>query len=487
MNTLAFVIGNNDYIEERAKLVNAVNDAREIASVFERLGYEVISGFDCNTESICTLLEDYNSKINDYDASIFYFAGHGFQFDGENYLAAIDCPIENSNQYMCKRHSIMLAEITDIIKNATTTINIIIIDACRVSVGRGVQQHFTNVNAPEGTIIAFSTSPGESASDAGIDGHSIYTGTLLKYIGRERLSVEELFKKVRRTIFNLTSGSQTSWEHTSLVGDFYFNTGQMVHSISLPYDENVVKDRQYQYKGTRIDKIIEQLKTYNWDKQNPAILEFLKVPSSEITNNENFLVGRNIYQCSGYAFEATNFIKDLNSNLRQYFDDEENHLLNGILYEIYFNSNGDFRHENIKKNMIEEVFSLRYDDSFKKSFEFLNKTLEPFQEELFFIPIDGNEAMIDIDIYAEQKSKKEIFTDKEINYEEIQSIKINEVDIHKSFSKVCQSGLNMDGLKNCLSDFLVAPENKINININSNIEIKNFSFIKSKEDDIFDF
>ena len=485
MKTLAFVIGNNDYLEERAKLANAVNDATEISKVFERLGYDIISGYDCNTEIVCNLLADYDSKINNYDASIFYFAGHGFQIDGENYLAAIDCPIENANQYICGRNSIRLTEITDIIKKSTTSVNIIIIDACRVSVGRGVIQHFTNVNAPEGTIIAFSTSPGESASDTGIDGHSIYTGTLLKYIGRERLSVEELFKKVRRTIFNHTNGKQTSWEHTSLVGDFYFNTGQLVHSIALPYDENVVKDRQYQYKGKVIDKIIEQLKTYNWHKQNPAILEFFEIPASEMTKNEKFIMGRNLYQCSSYAVPATNFIENLSSKLKPYFDGEENHLLNGILYEIYFNNNGDFRHKNIKKNMIEQVFILRYDRHFKKSFEFLNKILEPFKGELFFIPIDGSEPIIDIDIYAEQKRRKEIFTDKEIEYQEIQTVKINQVNIIESFSRVCQSGLNILGLKNCLSDFLVAPENKININ--ANIEIKNFTFIKSTSEPILGF
>lgn len=485
MKTLAFVIGNNNYLDERAKLTNAVNDATAISKVFERLGYNIISGYDCNTKTICTLLQEYASRINNYDASIFYFAGHGFQIDGENYLAAIDCPIENANQYMCGRNSIRLTEITDIIKKATTSVNIIIIDACRVSVGRGASQHFTNVNAPEGTIIAFSTSPGESASDAGMDGHSIYTGTLLKYIGRERLSVEELFKKVRRTIFNYTDGKQTSWEHTSLVGDFYFNTGQMVYSIALPYDENVVKDRQYKYQGTSIDKIIEKLKTYNWNKQNSAILEFFKIPSSGMTKNEKFIVGRNLYQCSGYALQATNFIKDLISKLEPYFDGEENHLLNGILYEIYFNNNGDFRHKNIKKNMIEEVFILRYDRHFKKSFEFLNKVLEPFKGELFFIPIDGSEPIIDIDIYAEQKKSKEIFTDKEIEYQEIQTIKINQVNIIESFSKVCKSGLNILGLKNCLSDFLVAPEDKININ--ANIDIKNLTFIKSTSEPILGF
>ena len=106
-------------------------------------------------------------KLTDQDALLIYFAGHGFQMKGENYLAAIDCPIEHGNEYSCGRNSIRLTEITEILKTAKTSVNIIIIDACRVSIGRGISTHFTNVNAPEGTIIAFSTSPGESASDSG--------------------------------------------------------------------------------------------------------------------------------------------------------------------------------------------------------------------------------------------------------------------------------------------------------------------------------
>lgn len=143
MKTLAFVIGNNDYLEERAKLANAVNDATEISNVFERLGCDIISGYDCNTEMVCNLLVEYDSKINNYDASIFYFAGHGSQIDGENYLAAIDCPIESANSYMCDRHSIRLTEITIfILLLLLISKNIIIIDACRVSVGRGVSHLF---------------------------------------------------------------------------------------------------------------------------------------------------------------------------------------------------------------------------------------------------------------------------------------------------------------------------------------------------------
>lgn len=479
MKTIAVVVGNNEY-EEKTRLKNAVNDAKGMSDVFSRLGYETLTVLDGNISELCQLLEDFKTKINDFDASIFYFAGHGFQFNGENYLAAVDCPIEFGNQGICKKFSLMLSEITDIIKDAKTNINIIIIDACRVSIGRGVSTEFANVNAPEGTIIAFSTSPGETASDAGAEGHSIYTGTLLKYMGRERISVEEMFKKVRRTIYNLTDGNQTSWEHTSLVGDFYFNTGQMVYSTSIPYDESVVKDRNYLLKGNDIDNIIAALQSCNWDKQNPAINKFLQLEPSEITKDEQFIIGRNIYQSSSFAHQATNFIKNMNRSLEPYFDGEENHLLNGILFEVYFNNNGDFRYENIKQNMIEDIFNLRYDSKYRKSFEFLNEVLKPYQDDLYFIPLDGNERIIDIDIVAQNQLTKEFLTDKLISYEEIESIKVNQKEILIDFSKYSNVGLNNEGLIDSFSHYLFAPKEKLKIH--SNIKLKKAHFKKKISD-----
>lgn len=219
MKTLCLVLGNNDY-DGSSKLKNAINDAYEISEVFKRLGYDVIYKHDVKSADYADLLSEYESRINSYDASIFYFAGHGFQFEGENYLAAIDCPVDNPNKHICERTCIRLTEITDIIKKSSTKVNIIIIDACRHSFGRGNTTAFTHINAPEGTIIAFSTSPGEGAKDGGMGNHSMYTGVLLRYLGIESLSVEELFKKVRKTLYHLSAGTQTSWEHTSLVGDF---------------------------------------------------------------------------------------------------------------------------------------------------------------------------------------------------------------------------------------------------------------------------
>jgi len=478
LKTLALVIGNNNY-SKNAKLENAINDAKAMASVFEKLGYDVIFKEDITSNNCSELLSQFEEKINNYDASIFYFAGHGFQFDGENYMASIECPIENLDKYNCARSSIRLVEITDIIKKATTKVNIIIIDACRKSLGRGVSNSFSQFDAPEGTIIAFSTSPGEGAKDEGMDGHSIYTGALLKYIGRELLSVEELFKKVRKTVYNLSSGTQTTWEHTSLVGDFYFNTGQMVYSISIPYDELVVKDRLFVSKGDEIDNIIMNLRSCNWDKQNPAMEIFNRLQSGEIDKNRQFIIGRNILQSSNYAFGATSFIENLDSKLLKYIEDEENHILNGMLYEIYFDNNGDFRRDNLKKYHLDKIFALRYNPNYKKSFEFIYNILQAFKDELFYLPTSVDN-IIDIDIKVVSKKIKKLFSEELEDVQQVESIIVNGKNITKEISKICNSSGNSLYLKKILVEYLAAPEELVNV-IEST-EIKKIYFAKEDVD-----
>lgn len=202
MKTLAITIGNNNYCEDAAKLNNAINDAGAMAEVFERLGYDVLSGEDCTMKDCLDLLKKFDAMIKDYDATIFYFAGHGFQVDGENYLASIECQVSYADKYSCKMTCLRLTDILDVLRGNSDKVNIVIIDACRKSFERGGSPTFTPFQAPKGTLIAFSTSPHEAAKDNGIEGHSIYTGSLLKYIGREWFSVEELFKKVRKTVHN---------------------------------------------------------------------------------------------------------------------------------------------------------------------------------------------------------------------------------------------------------------------------------------------
>lgn len=461
MKTVALVIGNNGY-EGGQKLDNAVNDATSIAEAFTNLSYDVILKNDCNALMSSDALAEFEVKINDADSAIFYFAGHGFQCEGENYLAATDCPTDNPNKHICERTCIRLTEILDIFKNANTKVNIAIIDACRRTIGRGATDSFSAISVPKGTIIAFSTSPGDGANDKGMEDHSIYTGSLLQYIGREFLSVEELFKKVRKTVHNLTNGNQTSWEHTSLIGDFFFNTGQLVYSVSLPYDSNVIKDRFFIPEGNAIDNIIMDLKSCNWDKQNPAMSRLSKIPPTEINKNQQFILGRNLLQSSTHAFAVTNFFEDLNSKLAPYTQENQNHLLNGILYEMYFDNNGDFRNGNFKTYNFDKIFSLRKFKQFKKSFEFIGSALEPYT--LYYNP-SGDDKIIDIDIKSIQMTT-ELFNGELEQYQVIETIMVFDTDITIPFSQFSRQNRDEEYLRKSLSEFLLAPLELININTN---------------------
>jgi hypothetical protein len=472
MKTLALVIGNNEY-PGNGKLENAINDASAMSDVFQRLGYQVIYKSDCNSGDYGKLLTDFEARIADVDASIFYFAGHAFEFQGENFLTSVDSPMANPTIHTCNRTCIRLSEITDIIKRSDTKINIIIIDACRSSFDRGISTSLAHVAAPQGTIIAFSTSPGEGAKDAGFEGHSLYTGALLQYIGRELLSVEELFKKTRKTVYNLSSGTQTSWEHTSLVGDFYFNTGQLIHSIDIPYDEVAVKDRLFSVSpNIEVDSVIGGLSSCNWNSQNPAMIKLRGIDSSSINKNKKFLVGRNILQCSGYAYEATGFMDDLSSNLKPYSIDGKNDLLNGILFEIYFDNNGDFRRGKLKSYHVEKIFELKDDPFFESSFIFINEALAPYKDELYYIP-SKESSIIDVDILATEESLNDSLGNEE-KVENIESIIVNGKDITDDIYLMCGYQRSFSCLKDIISSYLVAPVREVNLN--PNITINKFTF-----------
>lgn len=476
MKTIAFVLGNNDYFEG-AQLKCAVNDAAEMAVIFRRLGYDVFEKLNFKSEECSNILSSFEDRIKDYDASIFYFAGHGFELEGENYLIPIDCQIPPINKHEANRYCIRLTEVLEILKTNSGKANIVIIDACRRTFDRGVASSFAQVQAPKGTLIAFSTSPNEGAKDGnGQDGHSVYTSALLQYIGRETLSVESLFKKVRKTVYHLTKGTQTPWEHTSLIGDFFFNTGQLVHSVEIPYDEVVVKDSLFD-GGNAFDNLILELRSCNWNRQNPAMERIRRIPASDLNKNQQFILGRNLYQANGYAREVGRFFEDLGNNLLKYNKDGENHVLNGILFEIYFDSKGEFRNE-LKRHNFDIVFSLRKKPIYAKSFGFIRDVLQPYKEQLYYIPTIHNEP-IDIDISAEETNNSTVFGEKTIQI--IHKVNVENKDITKAFSRSCIDGINELGIKFYLSNFLTAPQDLIQIH--SNVSLQKIAFAKELFDE----
>ncbi len=252
------------------------------------------------------------------------------------------------------------------------------------------------VESVSGTLIAFSTSPDRNASDGGFENHSIYTGALLEHLKGEKVSIEKFFKKVRQTVYSLSGEKQITWEHTSLIGDFYFDVDKMIYSGDIPYHESAVQDKNYDY-STTFGKLFKEMRSHNWYKQNAAISSLLNYGHSDLTKDEQFIFGRNLIQTNcGGSYSSAGFFKDLSDGLSKYQINGQNHVLNRILYEMYFNSSGEFRNENFKSNDYEYIFQLRMSTEYKTSFDFIEKLLTPYQDKLFYIPSISNSSITSI-------------------------------------------------------------------------------------------
>ena len=466
MKTLALVIGNDNY--PMHPLTCAVNDATEIADRFKSLGYDVILSTNCSRDKCDELINEYQTRLPNYEATIFYYAGHGFEFKGENYFTVVDFPFENArmSSRICEHFSIRLSELIKIYKEANTSINIVILDACRKELERGSGTSFAPINVPRGTLIAFSTSPGEGAKDAGFNGHSIYTGALLTYLGQEMMTTEELFKKVRKVVHHMSGGTQTSWEHTSLIGDFIFTTLQN-QTIEIPYSDEAIHDYKYLHNETEIDDVITNLKSGNWNFQNPAIEKLAKIEARFISKDTQFVLGRNILQAGEYSIKVTKFLEQLAENLKRFSNKGENHVLNGILFEIYFDKNGTFRLNNLKKRCINYVLPLRTYPIYKKSFEFICKLLEPYSDQLFYIPYPEDKA---IEVFVHASIKMVQTFDNLTKTEVIEDIIVKDVHIAVIMSQLCQSGGDELYLKTQLSTYLAAPLELIRIISNTPLQ-----------------
>ena len=226
---VALVIGNGNY--STGPLKNPVNDARDIAQALRDLGFDVIDKENVSQTDMKRSIRNFGEKIRNSDVALFYYAGHGVQVNGENYLIPVGATIEKQEEieYESINVGFVLAQMT----NSGSRINIVILDACRndpfAQSFRSQSRGLALINAPSGTLIAYATAPGSVASD-GPGRNGLYTQELLQNLRSPGLSVEEVFKRVRIGVREKTQGKQTPWESSSLVGSFYFKqlNGQVV-------------------------------------------------------------------------------------------------------------------------------------------------------------------------------------------------------------------------------------------------------------------
>jgi hypothetical protein len=383
----ALCIGNAAYPGD--PLINPSNDAESISRRLEALSFSCMLLKNASISQMDASIKAFSEELKDSDVGLFFFAGHGMQIDGENYLTAIDTDFYDENAAKYSSHQ--LSRIIDVLEKGTNSTSIVILDACRNNPyerqWRGVgSRGLAPVYAPKGTIIAFATSPGQVALD-GNGNNGRFTSALLSHIDTQNLTIEDFLKRVRNTLSASTAGRQTSWEHTSLMGDFFFNTSILTGEFVAEYSKEACADALFDTSGARsVFDIIRKLKSYNWYTQNPAVNSISSAALLGADKNDLFVLGRNLYQSAcGGSTAALAALSSLGSFLAKLEDEVSFHILNGMLFEIYFNSSGRLRMSK-KTQRMEELLALEDDISFARSFEFIRQALLPHQKELFYLP-----------------------------------------------------------------------------------------------------
>jgi uncharacterized protein (TIGR02145 family) len=232
---IALVIGNGNY--SSSILANPENDAKAMRVALQSVGFTVMEYENLSQVQMKKAIDDFGAKLRTNEVGLFFYAGHGIQSKGYNYLIPVDAELKSEAQveYDCVQADRVLA----LMEASSSKVNIIILDACRSNpferswtrstTGRGL----AFMNAPKGSLIAYATSPGSTASD-GSGENGLYTSAILESIKIPNITILEMFQNVRNIVTQKSNNEQTPWESTSLTGNFYLNA----NGVLLVNDQN---------------------------------------------------------------------------------------------------------------------------------------------------------------------------------------------------------------------------------------------------------
>jgi len=238
---VALVMGNADY--KGMPLQNPVNDAKDMAAALKTLGFDVILRTNITSRQIGAALREFRAKLSPGGVALFFYAGHGLQIKGENYLPAVDAEIGGEEDV--PNQSLSIRQIMNVLEDSKTRLNLVFLDACRdnpyARSFRSSAGGLAKLDAPSGTLISFATRPGSVASD-GSGKNGLYTENLLKIMKLPDLPIEQALKQVVSNVKRISNGKQEPWMEGSIEGDFYFlqsgDTGKVVNNKTAPEISN---------------------------------------------------------------------------------------------------------------------------------------------------------------------------------------------------------------------------------------------------------
>ena len=230
---VALVVGNGEYHQAEDVLINPPSDANAIAEKLQLLGFHVTEAIDQDRLSMSRSLREFTANMQGAELALFFYAGHGMEYGGKNYLFPIDTSLDSPADLHFSL--VELDEIIDLMESEVAT-RLVFLDACRdnpmaqrfrsslgATRGQSVGRGLARVDGSVGTFIAFSTAPGSLAAD-GTGRHSPFAKAMLEHMGKPGLDVERMMRQVRDSVLRETNEKQVPWSNSSLRGtDVYLN------------------------------------------------------------------------------------------------------------------------------------------------------------------------------------------------------------------------------------------------------------------------
>src|SRR5579859_2384611 len=240
---VALVIGNSKY-ENTTPLANPDNDAQSVAQLLNSAGFDVIAATDLTHNDMIEVMQDFSAKVAEHGpntVAMIYYAGHGVQVAGENYLIPVDARIASPSDLVS--NGVRLVDLMATLESIPSRLRIVMLDSCRNNPFPNLDDSSRGlaiVDAPLRSIVGYSTAPGAEALD-GANGHSPYTQAFLHLAREPNLPIEQLFKRIRLEVNHETEGMQTPWESSSATSDFYFFGDAAVAATRAPEHGPVVQ------------------------------------------------------------------------------------------------------------------------------------------------------------------------------------------------------------------------------------------------------
>lgn len=224
----ALVIGNSNYNKDIGTLKNPVNDATDIATELRKSNFDVQLLTNATYIQIREAMRKFQERLTtgpkDQTVGLFYYAGHGVQYQDENYLVPIDANVKFEDDIVRMCFPVQRMVLNNM-ENTNSRMNIIILDACRnnpfPATTRSVGGGLAEMKRARGSFIAYATAPGSVASD-GLGRNGLYTQELLKALRKPGLTIEQVFKDVRMNVLKLSGEKQYTWDSSNIIGEFYF-------------------------------------------------------------------------------------------------------------------------------------------------------------------------------------------------------------------------------------------------------------------------